>query len=89
MPALNWKVALGFGVFALIGFLAVAALFPALMIVMLLLLVLLGMAMLAPKFAATHAGIAIIFVLILLIALFGFIFAGVGQSASLSLVHAL
>ena len=87
--ALNWKVILAFGLIGLIAFFVTAAFFRDLLIVILLLLVLVGLAVFAPKFAATGPGIALIFVLIILIAVFGFLFANVGSQVSLSIAQGI
>lgn len=87
--AMNWKIALGFGALALLGFVIVAALFPALMLILLLFVFLGAMAMFAPKFAGSPAGIAIIVIVLILIVIFGVIYTGAGQGVSLSIVRSL
>ena len=76
-----------FGAFAFIGVIIFAVLLPAFFMVMLFLLLIVGIGAFAPGFAKSHAGIAIILILLGLSAVFGFL--QVGQTASLGIVHAL
>lgn len=76
-----------FGLFALLGVVVIATFFPGFFMALLFLVVLAGLAVFAPRFAATTPGIAIILVLLLLAALFGF--AQFGHQASLAIVNGL
>ncbi len=76
-----------YGAFAFVGVIVFAVLLPAFFMVMLFLLLIVGIGAFAPGFAGTHAGIAVILVLLGLAAVFGFF--QIGQTASLGIVHAL
>jgi len=85
MPSLlTW---IGIGAFALFALFLSATFFPAFAMAILFIILIIGIAVAAPQFAVTPAGIGIIIVLIALTAIFGLV--QVGQTASLSVVHAI
>ncbi|MGA7861335.1 MAG: hypothetical protein WCB19_05705 [Thermoplasmata archaeon] len=78
---------IGIGAFALIAFFISGEFFPAFVLAVLFVVLILGIVVLAPQFAATTPGVVVIILIIIAIVIFGFL--QVGQSVSLSLVQGL
>ena len=85
MPSLG--VWVGLGAFALLALFISATFFPAFALALLFIILIIGIIVVAPQFAATPYGIGLIVFILVLAAIFGFVQAG--QTISASLVHPL